>query len=383
MGGHKTELGKHHNRESVERVLLTRHPAKLDIFKPLVDYPVVDRFKDGSYGMSNAGFAIYSNGHNTRGTSTFAPFGLRYNDGESIFSVGYFRREGDPPDKPGYLIIVSPRGQDSIKKVMDFVDSVTQSGLVSGVYVRYLKLEQYLKLLKNGWLPAKEHPWHPEAPEEDENLSNGLISLRNIVDNVGDIKNLAEGGNKNHRRNFRLHCNRFRHFIERNGLHYFLRKLDNSSQNDREMALKIVSAHFALLRKLGKAIGSTTEDHINSLSEELLFVPSIDARIGFLGEMPVSLFVYEKLTDARVGLYTTFTSRDKERVLAELNPPVDEQGFSGMPMYAYGVLFRQLLEEGITEAHLGGSEHPDLNLIKRHMGGQPDPTYWAVKLNGG
>ncbi|MDO8553509.1 MAG: hypothetical protein Q7S22_01775 [Candidatus Micrarchaeota archaeon] len=398
MEKHKTVSHAITERKTVEMALLKRFPAELDIFKPLVDYPVVDRFKDGSYGLSSTAFALYSNGHNVRGKSDFAPFGLIYHDNETIFSLGYFRKEGDPLEKPGYLIIVSPRGINSIEKVRDFVDSIPSIPL-SGVCVRYLKFDQYLQLLNSGWLPAKEHPWHSEAPEEDESLTNGVIDLKKIIKPDGSLNNLTSGGNNNHRRNFRLHCNRFSNFLRRNNLTYELRKLE---QSDTDAALQILETHFQLLRSLGKAIGSTMEDHLNSISPRLISVPGVDAKIGFLDDVPVSLFVYEKLTDTKVGIYTTFTSRDKETVLTRLgiigddlpirlkaegqscvNSGVElthETGFSAMPIYAYSVLFRDLLSQGIDTVHLGGSEHPDLNLIKRHMGGEPDPTYWAVKL---
>ncbi len=385
MQTHKIAALKETPRERVEKSLVSKI-ASIKPFEPLVDHQIVDGFKDGTYGMSSAAFALYSNGHNLRGKSSFAPFGLLYHDGEHIFSVGYFKREGEPADKPGYLIIVSPRGLGVEERVDDFAKQVIRSGIeVSGFYIRYLRLDQFIKFLningnltQHSYYPVKVQPWHPEAPEEDESLSNGIVNLRKIISNDKTIQNLDAAGNKNHRRNFRLHANRFTHFLERTGLSYSLREL---TCEDKTAASEIIKSHFDMLKRMGKDIGSTAEDHANSLSEELLSLESVGAKIGFLGGVPVSLFVYEKLGDSSVGLYTTFTLRDKELILPRLGlGQSDLTGFSAMPMYAYAKVFAELMDGGIEIVHLGGSEHPDLNLIKRHMGGVSDPTFWVVRL---
>ena len=377
MKRHRLEIFKEASREKVEKALVSRFKA-IKSFEPLTDHLIVDRFKDGTYGLSNAGFALYSNGHNVRGKSSFAPFGLFFHDEKCLFSIGYFKREGEPTDKPGYLIFVSPRGKDVETKVNELVQEVLASDLeVAGVYIRYLKLDQFIHFLNMGYKPVKEHPWHPEAPEEDENLCHSVVDISKIIDGQGNILNL-DVGTKNHKRNFRLHINRFANFLIRNRLDYTLR---NMTEDDAGSALEIIRAHFAMLRKHQKDIGSTAEDHINSISKELLSLETVDARIGFLEDVPVSLFIYEKLGDSRVGLYTTFTLRDRELILPRLGlEQSDLTGFSAMPIYAYSILFRDLLTQSIEVVHMGGSEHPDLNLIKRHMGGELDPTYWVVKL---
>lgn len=370
MQQHKTA------RELVETELLRRF-KKIKIFEPLQDHTIVDKFKNDTYGMSNLGFALYSNGHNLRGKSALAPFGLIYHDNECLFSIGYFKRHGEQLDTPGYLMIIAPRGNSVTEVVHSFAQRVVSEKIpVSGIYIRHLKLKQFVELLNLGYAPIEMHPWHPEAPKEDESLGNSTISLERIIIDK-NIQSLDSIETKNHRKNFRLHVNRFSNFLKRTGLEYTLRPLETGEENT---ALDIITSHFKALRKKGKAICSTTEDYMNVISTELLSLNCVNARIGFLGKVPVSLFVYETLGPGTIGAYATFTIREEELILPKLGLK-ENTGFSAMPMYAYAELFSQLIKQGVKTVNLGGSEHPDLNLIKRHMGGESDPSWWVVLKN--
>lgn len=367
-------------RDIAERVLLDKIPE----IKPYApkESKIVERHKDGTFGVSNLAFALYSNGHNLRGTSSNHPYGLVYNDDESIFSIGYFRKESDPPDSIGYLFFCSPRGGRSIEKIKDLTAKVLDDPQFpcKGVYLRFLSLRQYLELLKEGFLPIKENPWHPEAPEEDETYTNSIVTLSDLITPLPSKEtrvNPIPGGSRSLRRKVRDAHNRFRNFLDRTTLNYELRGLQES---DLSYAHFIVDKHFEMLRRKGKDIGSTPEDHLNSLDPELLNLEGVKAYIGFLQGKPVSIFVGEKLSKDRFGLYTSITLREI-KVAEELSLNDDESiGFTAMPTYSFIQLFCKLQEEGIKEVNLGGSETPDLNKFKRQLGCRSDPSYWGVKL---
>ena len=324
---------------------------------------LLEKYKDGSFGVSSIGFSLYSNGHNIRGKSSQYPFGLIYEDGETLFSLGYFRKELSRQNEDGYLFIAVPKGKNIIEKIKVIVDTVLHNPDLpcKGVYVRFLDLKHYLELLQEGFLPIKESPWHPEAAEEDESYTNSIIDIRKLIETKKKARNAY---------------NRFQHFLERNNLTYTLVPLSESNLKDGKT---IIENHFWMLRKQGKDIGSTPEDHYNSLDKNLLKIKSVISYIGYLGNKPVSVFVGERLSPRRFGLYTPFTLREKEYVLKDFNIET-EKGFSAISTYSYLEFFKVLLTKEITEVHLGGSELADLNKFKRQLGAKNDPTYWAVLM---
>ncbi len=331
---------------------------------------------DGSFGLSNLSFALYSNGHNVRGKSTHHPYGLLYNDGKVLFSIGYFRKEHDPPTEAGYLFIVAPRGADSVRLVTYFSNEALQNSELpcKGVYVRFLSVGQYIGLLHRGFLPVKEHPWHDDSPEEDETLTNSLLMINDVLEGDGTIKTLPNGNNKS-----RLTHNRCKHFLARNVLTYTLRPY---SLEMYDFARHILEQHFATLDQHEKRIGSTAEDHFNSIDLKFLELPSFKAYVGYLGDVPVSYFAGEHVSDSRFALYTPFTLRSAELVLprAGITDNETKKGFSALPIFSYIELLKKLKADGIDEVLFGGSEHIDLNRIKRQLGCKNDPSYWAVKL---
>ncbi len=364
-------------REVAEEILLDRFSE----IRPLTpkEAGTIGRFKDGSFGMSLLGYSLYSNGRNPRGKSPGHPLGLIFENVEAIFSVGYFRKESDPEGSDGYLFITSPRGRGVIEKIDEFADMVLNDHDIpcKGIYVRFLKLDQYIRLLLRGFLPVKEAPWHPEAPEEDETYGNSIVKIDDLLSltESGDVRiKSVPGLHGRSKKRIRAGYNRFGNFLKRNGLYFTLRKYTDKDRDDAE---RIIRNHFGMLERGGNAIGSTPEDYLNVTDPEIIRKRCISAYMGHLQGRPVSVFVGETLGPGRIGLYSTFTLRDHSSILPEIGM---KQGFTAMPLYAYVQLFRILKLSGFREVHLGGSELPDLNAFKRYMGGRNDPTYWAVKL---
>ena len=81
-------------RESVEISLMNEF-EHVRPFNP--DSRILGSYKDGTFGLSNLSYALYSTGHSLRGASS-NKFGLIYEDGSMIFSIGYFRKEYDTED---------------------------------------------------------------------------------------------------------------------------------------------------------------------------------------------------------------------------------------------------------------------------------------------
>jgi hypothetical protein len=320
---------------------------------------VIERYQDGSYGMSKLAFALYSNGRNPRGRSSNYPCGLVFEDDKIFFSIGYYRKELDPEDSDGYLFIVSPRGKNIAKKIGMIVEQVKDKDIpCNGVYARFLKLDQYLELLDNGFLPIEESPWHPEYPKEDETYFHSIVNIENPPTKKSNYAR-----------------NRFRNFLDRRGFEYKLRLLSPENSED---AKQVVDSHFEFLMKNEKAKGSVPEDHYNSLNIAALNFSLVHGYIGYLQDEPVSVFIGEALSPRRFGLYTPFTLRDHKKIPC-LNLDSDLTGFTAMPTYAYMELFDKLKKGCVSEVHLGGSESPDLNRFKRQLGAKEDPTYWAFK----
>ena len=362
-------------RKTYEHRLVEKYKGAIVPFNPVEHHPLVDSFKDGSFGHSTSAFALYSHGHKKNAHSAFAPFGLIYHDGGVMFSMGYFRRELDGKD---YLVLTAPKikegdAQEAVRKVVNFVNEILAQTDISGVYVRFLDLHHYLHFLNAGFLPAKEHPWHPEAPEEDEHLNYSKIDLNAFFER-GTIKS----------RYPRLQVNRFRNYLQRSKASLALHETSKDANviaQETELARGIVSVHFSFLEKMGKAISSSFEDYLNLTDHLIWNLPPVFTHIGWLYDpeaglnIPVSFSLGEQLSSTTAALYCLVALRPQ--LIGE-----ETRGKNALIKYSHHLLFRDLYGRGIETVHIGGSEHPDLNWAKRKWGAELNPTYWCVKISG-
>lgn len=355
-----------HTTTVKEKLLSKKH---VRIFKP--GDVLLDRYKDGSFGMSNCAFVLYSNGYNLRSglAEVGVSSGFVYEDGSTIVSIGYFRKEGNMEGEPGYLFVVSPRGERAIEKVNSFVTEILNDTNFpcKGVYIRFLTQEQKDQLLRIGFLPIEQNPWHPQAPQEDETFTSSLVRIGNLILLEGGclkIKN-TPGVIGKEKRGLRYNYNAFGNCQTRMGKEYRLIEGINNAQ-----AIELIRAHFKKLGETGKQIGSTTDDYSGIFDGSLDSIPGVYRYSGYLDEELVSVFVAEKLSEQRVGLYTSISLREGR-----------EMGFNALPSYGYITFFARLQELGFEEVLLGGSETLDLDRFKRmKLGAQPDPTCWVVKM---
>lgn len=363
-------------RDIVEEFLL-KNVKNILPFDP--NNPNIEKYKDNNFGLSVIGFALYSNGHNLRGKSTNYKYGLLYEDGENIVSIGYFRKETDEDTEDGYLFFTAPSGPRIVDIIKEIVANLSIQNLpIKGFYIRYLNLEKYIQFLNLGYLPIKESPWHPEAPEEDETFNNSLVDIDSVIDIQNEeftIKKI-EGLSKNSRKKVKYAYARFNNFLLRNNLSY---RLEHLAYENSHLAYRIIKSHFEMLRKYGKNIGSTQEDHFNAVDPNILDNKDCMAFIGFLKEIPVSIFVGEKLSEDTFALYTPFTLRDVEVIDSVFYSDKFQEivGLSAMPTYAYVHLLLELKKKGFRYVDFGGSELADLNKFKRQMGGVSKPSYWV------
>lgn len=344
--------------------------------------PIIEKFKDSSFGTSFSSYSLYSNGHNIRGESTNNKHGLIFHNNKNIFSIGFYHKELEPTTE-GYLMIVAPRGEDAIKVVDKFIKKLSKDREVrcKGVYVRFLDVKQYIEFLKIGFLPVKENPWHPDSPEEDETFSCSIINLDTLLtsDKEYKIKTISSLS-PNSRKKVKYAYNRFNNFLKRNKLIF---RIEEFESRDIGIANKIIKTHFKMLREQGKSIGSTPEDHFNMTSELVMQNPKYRGFLGFINEVPVSFFAGEMLNVDKLALYTPFTLRDSQYISKVLKIPTnndeDLTGFTAISTYAFIKLFIELHKKGIKQVDLGGSELADLNRFKRQLGARPFPTYWVYK----
>lgn len=369
-------------RERCERVLSRRYGEKVAPFSPKEHAPLVEQYKDGTFGTSSCAFALYSHGYGCRASSTNDPFGYIYHDGHVFFSIGMFvRRE----DRTNYLFIVSPKGTNMEREVDSFakdaLDAFREEGLeVGGAYVRFLSFPSYLWLLNLGFLPAKARPWHPDAPEEDEHLPCSAVRLDELFDGPSGIL-LSEP---------RGWWNRFSNFLSsprNNGLRFSLEPAHAGLVPDMR---KIITSHFKSLEMRQKAIGSSYTDYVAITDSVLWEVPGVLPYAGFLeaqgGRVPASFFLAEPVAEKIAALYASISLRglSNQNGSAPLYETLSSlgasnyQGASSFPSYAL-LSFLHVLrrDHGFETVLLGGSEHPDLNQHKRQMGAEIDPTYWA------
>lgn len=381
-------------REQAECQLLQVF-KNIKIFEPEKHCHILTSYSDCSFGFSSAAFSLYSNGMNPRGKSRIAPFGLLYHDGIVVFSIGYFRKEGQREDEDGYLMIVAPKGNGASEKVALLAEGMLKTIQCKGVCVRFLDEKAFSVLKEMGFTAAAMSPWHPLAPQEDETFCHSDLKLSRVINHCSDnfeVLDLSDAQDKEHRRKSRLAFRRFGNFLKRNRLSFKMEKLRPTQS---ETARSIVKRHFSLLKE---PVGSIAEDHFGIVSPEILALPNVRAYMGYLNDLPISVFVGEKIAQDTVALYTPMTLRsaadvlpalglDPEEMVANLGELRNEpgkvqrkQGFSAVALFNQLNYFAKLAAEGLEHVKLGGSEKKELDDEKRQLGATEDQTYWAVKL---
>ncbi len=365
-------------RDKIEIILLRNFK---DLIKPISENNIstINNYKDGSFGFSYLGLMLYANGCNIKCKSTLYPQGLLYHDGNTIFGLGFFKKDSN--ESNCYLHIIAPRGKDWISTLNKFISKYrTIDGIPkTPIYIRHLDEKQYFELNKIGYLPISEAPWNPIAPSEDETYNNRIIKIDDILDNdhKGNIKVkiLDTNESKNFRKKSKSAYNRFNNFINRNNLNYKLINYDPIIH--KSIAKNIVIKHF---NSLEEHVGSTPQDYYNLIN----YIPSnydnnFVAYLGLLYSKNintyVSFFMGEKIDENTIALYATFALRNKDTIKNNL----DIAGFTAISQYTYIRIFNLIKKLGYKYVDVGGSEVEDLNRFKRQLGATVRNTYWVVK----
>lgn len=400
-------------REVVEQTLLAKFPG-MKIFEPDKHASDMIRFQDGSFGFGYAASALYIHGFNPRGISKLAPFGLLYHEDNVMFGLGYFRKEGTCENDDGYLMILAPKGLNAVRRVTEIVSEVLADRYIpcNGVYVRFLDGFEKSKFVNAGFseVTAEANPWHPSAPLEDETFCHSTLWLPSVVRLTTarvegfEVLDLDEAEDKEHRRKSRLAFKRFANFIGRNKLNYRMDRIAFETNQEQEQAIdigrKIIIMHF---NSLVNPVGSCAEDYLGLVSSEILRWMNTIGYIGYLNEVPISVFLGAPVHGHSVGdrwntlgLYASITLRSAEHVLGDLlgldpyemidnqldskRPKVPRaEGFSAISLYNQLYYFAKVLAHGISTIKLGGSEEKKLDDAKRQLGATEDKTYWVYK----
>jgi hypothetical protein len=353
---------------------------RLAPFQPLADNKMVESAKDGRFNQSNCAIALYSNAYSQKAMfpEDQAPLGYLYKGERSLFSFGVYKRY----DGGLFGSILPLTG--NLETIAMFSKMAMEVLPLSGIYVRFLRLPEYHKLVSEsfGFKPAKEEPWLPDAPEEDESLSHSKVDLSKIV--KPDGSGFAFGPL---RRSF-LRGGRF---LERNDLNYRFTQLN---QHNLTAALNIIKSHFSMIEQKGKLVGSTHFDYYGLLHPDIISLRSVTAYLGFINDLPVSVFISEGVGRSSVAGYAGITLRSIDYRSLKLKPlpngkpgrereaandDVELMGANAIPTYAMARLFLDCRARGNDFFFMGGSEHADIDAWKnRQMGAEKDPTYWAI-----
>lgn len=368
-------------REEIERFLVDEFKGKIHRLSVL-DCDVINKYKNNNFGFSLCAFMLYANGINPKSRSDFAPLGLLYYDGDNIFSIGIFKRTQGSDNV--YVHIIAPNGNSwhRIIKKMSSVLSCSFKNVIA-IYVRHIDEDDYNILIKNGYQPICDRPWHIDSHSEDETFNHRYIELEKIIgknNNELFVKNLDMAGSRNFRTKTRSAFNRFSNFLAGNS---FILEFYNYTSKYKNAAQIIVCNNFELFHPKGSSV---SEDYANLLNKAFYDGENIFSYIGFIKKnntkekmkkKPVAFFVGEKISKDCVALYATLS--------ATKNPPkglsIKKQvGYTALSQYCYVKIFENLYSTGIRYVDLGGSENEQLNTFKRQLGAIEKKTYWAVNV---
>jgi hypothetical protein len=339
-------------------------------FDPKRHGPLIDKIKDGRFHHSAAALSLYCTAYSPRAVHSHeeAPFGYFYRTrGGKMAGIGVYQRFDG-----GFYGCIIPLNA-SPDSIADLAKRLISRLGLDGVYVRFLKADTFMRLLgrKGGFKPAKEEPWHPDSPEEDETLSSSVIRAASLIHPDFRFKN----------RTLRHNVNRALAFLKRNRMAYSIEPLQGRV---REAGM-LIYRHFEQMKLTGKVATSTAYDYKGLISHEILELDSVSAYLGVLRrkghpDFPVSVFICDDVGQKTVAIYAGITLRDRKslfEIMKIRNTSGARKGFSAFSPFTYAIMFRNLSQKGAEFIDLGGSEHSGLNQWKRDMGAEVQPTYWA------
>ena len=157
----------------------------------------------------------------------------------------------------------------------------------------------------------------------------------------------------------------------------------DSIKEYKQESWNLIKDFFDFLRKRTTVVSSTAEDYKSLIN----FFPDLKANkdffsyIGFLKDktgrinIPVSLFIGERLTPKIIALYATISLRDPSTLPADIDPV----GYTGISSYNYINIFGILKKKcNVEYIDLGGSELESLDKAKARLGAKEQKTYWAL-----
>jgi hypothetical protein len=306
-------LGRVRERPEVEEDLMQEYPQIVPLSAEV--QPVVNQQKDGTYGSTMMGRALYSTGYALTGRSTKYPFGLLYNDKKgNIFSIGYFRKQHEnTPAHRAYLFISAPRGPNAVNVVFQFCNEIKEKGIISdSIYLRHITPAQREILLKRGCTEiTKENAaffgWHDDAYKEDETYCHGKIRIDDVIIFPGQEyeyrdakrkkrKSIAtdvviptlpvslfpkkERPSQSGRGKNRKRWNNFRNWLTVNKCSFYTQEFFPCEPTKIDIVQRMIQKHFESLRLRKKDIGSTPEDY--EALYRMFTLPGIDLSLFFL-----------------------------------------------------------------------------------------------------
>lgn len=385
-------------REEFDRRILGAFRC-IEPLRPDRHFEAVRKYYDGSFYWSIAGFSLYFNGFNLRGESGITPYGLFYDDGKAVFPCAYFKKPGEEGGK-GRLMVGAPKGENALAAMTGFVREIAAQCLdiIDGTYVRFLKEPEAADLIKAGFtmVDEKNFAWDVKFCKEDETYPDWLVDVPALAAALENRK-----GGAGWAKEARHHYNGFGNFCRRNGLAYLLEPMNGGNL---EVAREIVKGHFEILRKSGKAVGSTWEDYKGILTEPIICLPDVTARVGYLvrtegKRVPVSAFVAESTGSGTAGCYVTISCKKSslESAMREIGLEPEEEianlpelirrkepakvrrgtGSTHIVRGAMTEFLRHLGRNGVVHAHQGGSETKDHDSGKKILSDNPQSTEWV------
>lgn len=271
--------------------------------------------------------------------------GLKYYDGDFLATLGIFNRAS--LGGGWHFHIINPVGKFEPGKILALAKSMLE---LSGnpVYVKKINPEKQMQLLKAGFSPIEQYPWHSQAIEEDDTFPEQILDIKKTI-------NYAEGPGK---------CDlkdKYQRFLAR--YQDKLEIVDLSEKNTADAAT-IVKKFFDYL-EIKKLHISQPTDYDN-----IIFHPPLGkngrsyfSKIVYINKKPVAFFAAESCTPNTVGLYANISLYQEAPYLSEY----------------LVVSICKLLKDKFEYLNLGGSETGGLFQFKdKFMPVKYQKMHWVV-----